>query len=212
MAKSLGHQINSPQYFADLGAVAADRQQFDLATEYYRKATQIDPGYLVAYQELAALYEKLKKKSLAIDTFLELIRRLPNVPALHIKVAGLMSEEKRPAQAIEQYRTALRINPNEMIAANNLAWLLATCRDQNLRDGQQAIKLAKQACEASKNQNPGFLDTLAAAYAEVGQYDEAIRTLNAATTIAQKLNLTSFVAASRGRLALYEAGRPYREG
>lgn len=212
LAQSLGHNTTSADYFADLASVAVDRQQFDLATEYYRKATQIDPGNLNAYQELAALYEKLNKKALAIETLLELARRLPNIPLLHVKLAGLMNEQKRPAQAIEQYREALKINPKEIIAANNLAWILATCRDQKLRDGQQALKLAKFACDATKNANPGFLDTLAAAYAEVGQYEEAVRTLKHANAIAEKQNQIPFVAASRGRLALYEQGRPYREG
>ncbi|MBL9125563.1 MAG: fused MFS/spermidine synthase [Planctomycetaceae bacterium] len=212
LAQALGHSPSTAVFFADLGAVAADREQFDLAVEQFRRATQLDPNYLPAYQELAAIYERLKRRPLAIEALTELVRRVPNQPALRIKLAGLLTEEKRPGLAIEQYREVLRLNPGEVVAMNNLAWLLATCRDQSLRDGELALKLAKQACDGTQNSFPGFLDTLAAAYAELGRYDEAIRTLQTAIEAANKRNETSFVAASRGRMELYQQGRPYREG
>jgi hypothetical protein len=69
-------------------------------------------------------------------------------------------------------------------AANNLAWLLATCPDRSLRDGARALTLARQASAHSHDQNPLILGTLAAAYAETGQRAEALATAQRALQLA----------------------------
>lgn len=212
LAIRLGRSPSTPEFYTDLAAAAIDRQQFDQAAEYYQQAMREDPKYLPAYKDLAALYQRLKKNSQAIDVLLQLVRLLPNEPVLRVNLAVMLGQEKRPAQAIEQYRAALRIRPDFVLAANNLAWILATHPNEQFRDGEESLRLAKQACDATKNSIPGFLDTLAAAYAELGQYEDAIRALKAATTVAQQRNEMEFVAASKGRLDLYLQGRPYREG
>jgi hypothetical protein len=76
-------------------------------------------------------------------------------------------------------------------AANNLAWLLATCPDRSLRDGNRAVILARHASEQSHNQNPMILGTLAAALAEKGNFSEAAATAQRARELAlAQANLT----------------------
>jgi len=93
---------------------------------------------------------------------------------------------------------------------NTLAWLLATSTQDALRNAQRAKELALTACELTRYQEPNFVDTLAAAHAEAGEFEEAQRL--------QKKVLESpafdkrFGKEARDRLALYAAGRPYREG
>ena len=76
--------------------------------------------------------------------------------------------------AIASYREALRMDPERMEVANNLAWILATAPDPSLRAPQEAIELAQRA--ARTNAEPSVLDTLAAAYAAAGRYGEAAQT------------------------------------
>jgi Flp pilus assembly protein TadD len=68
----------------------------------------------------------------------------------------------------------LQTAPASVPTLNNLAQIFATCRDAQFRNGPRAIQLAEQADRFSGGKNPAFVRTLAAAYAEFGQFDKAI--------------------------------------
>jgi tetratricopeptide (TPR) repeat protein len=76
--------------------------------------------------------------------------------------------------ALADYDKALELAPEYALCLQNKAWLLATSKTDAMRDGKQAVQLATKACELNKYQDPGDLKALAAAYAEVGQFDVAI--------------------------------------
>ena len=75
--------------------------------------------------------------------------------------------------AIADFEAALKIEPEDTALLNNLAWVLATSPDDELRDGKRAIELATKACELTEYKKPHILSTLAAAYAETGDFDKA---------------------------------------
>ncbi len=111
-------------------------------------------------------------------------------------------------KASERFQEALREEPDPN-TLNEYAWLLATCPDPKLRDGPRAVELATQACEQSAWKDGAMIDTLAAAFAEsgdfknaVGSQQRAIKTLNPADPTLQGF---------RDRLDLYQSGRAYRE-
>jgi CHAT domain-containing protein/Tfp pilus assembly protein PilF len=79
------------------------------------------------------------------------------------------------AEASADFRELIRIDPKNFAAQNSLAWLLATCPDASIRDGAAAIEHARIACELCAWKNYGVIDTLAAAYAETGDFDAAVR-------------------------------------
>lgn len=95
---------------------------------------------------------------------------------------------------------------------NALAFALATLPDDRLRDGARALELARSAIEATAGANPDYLDTLAAAYAELGRFDEARAEQQRALALVEGRDVPEgFVASLRAHLALLEAGRPIRE-
>jgi tetratricopeptide (TPR) repeat protein len=79
------------------------------------------------------------------------------------------------AEALMRYEKAIRLDPLFPWSANNLAWVLATCPDEKLRDGHRAIEFARQAIKVPKVEVPDFINTLAATYAAAGDFDAAVR-------------------------------------
>jgi tetratricopeptide (TPR) repeat protein len=112
-------------------------------------------------------------------------------------------------KAVEELETCVRLNSGEPEFTNRLAWVLATCPRQSVRDGERAISLATQACEATRWVHPFRLDTLAASYAEAGKFDEAVKWQEKALS---RLPDDRYRAMYQARLDLYKGGKPYREG
>jgi len=94
---------------------------------------------------------------------------------------------------------------------NNLAWQLATSAAPAARDGQRAVQLATRACELTRHESPMFIGTLAAAYAEAGQFTEAAAAGECAIALAATMNETNIIQRNRELLELYRAGKPFHE-
>ena len=111
-------------------------------------------------------------------------------------------------KSIADYNEAMRIEPGHSGADNDLAWILATCPDPKHRDGKRAVELATKACELTDWKNAYAIDTLAAAYAEAGDFDGAVKSeRKAIETIPDEKKKADF----RVRLELYQRKKPYRE-
>jgi tetratricopeptide (TPR) repeat protein len=166
-------------------------------------------GQAVLYHKSAAYHAALKRKyrdaasrpwrSIEPDP-------VPPDPADQTRYWTERGDYGRARTASEE---AIEQDPTDESPLNDLAWLLATCPDAKLRDGKTAIELATRACEITGRIDAACLDTLAAAYAEAGDFPSAVR---AQTEAIGKLSPgNSDAAGFRSRLRLYETGQPYRE-
>jgi tetratricopeptide (TPR) repeat protein len=104
----------------------------------------------------------------------------------------------------EVLKESLQFDPSPADAYNSLAWLRASCPDEKHRNGAEAVDYATKACEASDYKNAVWIATLAAAYAEQGNFDEAIRW----QTKAMELRPTQ---RAEERLQQYKSGKPFHE-
>jgi tetratricopeptide (TPR) repeat protein len=112
-------------------------------------------------------------------------------------------------KAIADYQEALRLDPQHAEAHDSLAWLLATCPQDGVRNGPRALDLAMKVCELSSWQDAYHLSTLAAAHAECGNFPEAVRWQKKAIEIG--FNDGDDGETAHQHLKLYEKGRPCRD-
>src|SRR5262249_57395940 len=99
--------------------------------------------------------------------------RPDNVEA-RVNMAALLAATGAAAEAVPEYRAALALRPDHPQALGGLAWVLATAPDPALRAGDEAVTIAERAAAATNRRDLSILDALAAAYASVGPFDEAI--------------------------------------
>ena len=124
---------------------------------------------------------------------------------------SLYYSQARVQGALAQWREALQLNPNFVPAMNDAAHAMAASPDASDRNGAEAVKLAEQAVRLSDAGNPVYLDTLAAAYAEVGRFPEAVAAARKALDLAAQQHQEVFLEALNTRIKLYESQRPYRD-
>ena len=148
----------------------------------------------------------------------EWLKSNPSSRMAHYKLGKLFAEKHELALAVQQWQEAIRLKPDWAEMANNLAWILATSADPHIRNGSEAVELAERACRSEAaspppagSRLPDFLDTLAAAYAESGRFDEAAKTSGKALRLATGAGLDQLAAALRVRVQLYQSGQPYRK-
>jgi tetratricopeptide (TPR) repeat protein len=119
------------------------------------------------------------------------------------------TERGQHAAALTAYEQAIKSNADDFQAFSGLAWLLATCPEDRIRDGKRAVELAKRACELSARAVATCVDTLAAAYAEAGDFEAASD--NQCKAIGMLSTKDPRIEPYRSRLALYVGHKPYRE-
>jgi protein O-mannosyl-transferase len=138
-------------------------------------------------------------------------RLRPQESRFHYRLAVTYARQRKYAEAIEQYGETIRLAPEFPEGLNELAWILSTCPNGDLRSGNRATSLAEKACELTAHKNPEMLSTLAAAYAESGRFPEAIGTARVASRLAREKGQTEFLSKFDQWLSGYEAGKPARE-
>jgi serine/threonine-protein kinase len=192
----------------NLGYLLLEKRDFRGAEAEFREAIRFDAKFAAPHIALGHLL--LAKRDLpgAEAEYREAVRLTPTSFAAHFNLGSLLQTKGDLVGAEAEYREAIRLEPKAELSHNNLAWLLATGPDR-VRDGKEAVRLATRACELTGWKNAGYVDTLAAAYAEVGEFEKAVETQKKALTLpnAEKQYGPEF----RAHLALYEQKKPYRD-
>jgi tetratricopeptide (TPR) repeat protein len=145
----------------------------------------------------------------AIEDLDVAIRAMPGLQPLITNRAYLRAKKGDYAGAATDYEEILKKNDSHIGILNNLAWLLATCPDDEVRDGRRAVTLAEKAVQLTERKSATYLDTLAAAYAEARRFDDAVRVQQEALTD-RRLVLDDGNQANQ-RLDLYRQKKAYRE-
>ena len=180
------------------------------AVRHYRQAIRIDFRHTPAHYALAGLLEGQGDLAGALDHYAAALQHAPDFAPARFALGRVTLAQGRARQAVAHFREALALRPDWPEVLNALAWIHATSPDPDLRDGPRAVELAERASRLADNRAPAVLDTLAAAYAEVGRWDRAVETAERAAQLADEAGRTPLADEVRDRLALYRAQKPYR--
>jgi len=192
-----------------LGNVLFQKGNVAEAITHYKKALQIRPGDAQAHNNLGNALLQEGKVDEAIAHFQQVLEINPGYGKTHSNLGNALLQKGNMGGAIAQYQKALQLKAAEPSVQNNLAWVLATCPEAALRDGNKAVELARQANALTGGENPIILHTLAAACAEAGRFSEAVETAQRALHLAGEQSNTVLAGQLQIEMKLYQAGSPY---
>ncbi|HVX13993.1 MAG TPA: tetratricopeptide repeat protein [Pirellulales bacterium] len=182
---------------------------FDKASDYYTEYLRRRPNSAWGHTLRGWVHYENGKYDDAVRDFTDAIRLDPLDSLAYNNRGGARQKMGEFDGALDDYGQAIRLSPRETWGYNSTAWLLATCPKTGVRNGRRATEMARQACTLSAWKDAYSLDTLAAACAEAGEFDEAQRWQKKAIDLLAAD--PSFAAAARERLALYQNHERYRE-
>ena len=192
-----------------LGGALLQKGKVDEAIPHFQKALQIKPDNAEACYNLGSALLQKGKVDEAIPHFQRALQIKPDNAEACYNLGNALLQKGRADEAITHYQKALQIKPNYLEVQNNLAWVLAVAPQALLRNGRQAVELALQANQLAGGENPIILRTLAAAYAEAGQFPEAVETAQRALQLAETQSNTALANAIRSQMKFYQAGSPF---
>ena len=199
---------------SNIGNALLQKGLVDEAIDQFQQALKLAPGNRIIHNDFG---NALLRKGLTDDAVAQFQAALNSgiediyTAHIHYNLANALRKKNLVAEAVGHYREALRREPRMVAAQNQLAWTLATSSDASLRNGFESVELARRVNELSGERNPIFLHTLAAAYAETGQFTEAVSIATHALELAATQGNRALVDALQNEITLYRAGSPYHE-
>lgn len=166
--------------------LAASNGDVGRALADYEELLKLAPDNTQLLMQMGLLHSAAKQPRKAIERYTAALEKLKDKDDKETEKEkyGLLRSRGdaylgvgKHAEAIADFEVAMKLKPRDSGLLNNLAWVLATSPDDKLRDGKRAIELAKGACEETEYKAPHILSTLAASYAEAGNWDEAQKTI-----------------------------------
>ena len=202
---------HDPRAMLNLGLSLAMGGQFDEAIVQYRKAVEAQPDFRMALAELAQALVKTHRLDEAVETYERLLALRPAQGSVYSVAATAFDRRGDRSRAVEVLRAGHAAFPGDIDLANDLAWRLATSPESAQRDGAEAVRLAEEANATQGGADASTLDTLAAAYAEAGRFDDAAAAAGRARETAVQHGESALAARITERLKLYQAHQPYHE-
>jgi tetratricopeptide (TPR) repeat protein len=195
----------------NLGGALVKVGRLDEALIELRKALESDARYAPAHYTLGLVLSQRGDAQGAIREWRSALDLDPNYAEAHYRLGDELYAQGRTAEALAHWRDGIQLQPNDAPTLRRAAWVLATSPDSTIRSGVEALAFAVRAVQLSGGKDARILDTLAAAYAEKGQFANAALTARRAQARASQENQPALADEIGIRIALYEADQPFRD-
>ena len=209
--EALRIEPNHARAHNNLGNALREQGKVDEAIEQFRLAVQYEPDTYEIRTNLADILKSQGELAEAIRHYKEALRIKPNLSQVHNELGNIYHSRGELRSAVEHWTETVNMESDSLGALNNLAWVLATCDEPKFRNPIRAITFAEKACKLTDYKQPGWLDTLAAAYAAADRFDEATKTAETALKLAEAANQQQLAEEIQKRLESYYGGRPWRQ-
>jgi tetratricopeptide (TPR) repeat protein len=206
--KVIGLRTNSSTVYDNRGIAYARKGDYARALADFGEAIRISPGYERAYYNRGKCFADTKEFDKAMADFSNALKLEPDSASALCSHGLIYIEIGEWQKADVDLEAAIQNDASDVEANNGLAWLLATCPNTSIRNGRRAVKYANKACELSRWQTWYCVGTLAAAYAETDDFEQALKYQRIAMNF--KDVPTNELAEQQMRLKLYEQYTPYR--
>jgi tetratricopeptide (TPR) repeat protein len=200
----------SDEAYFQLGVILQSEKKLEEAEQMFLKAVVLQPNNANIYNNLGVALLEQKRYEDAIKYLKQALDIEPEHINARYNLGMSFWASGRTQESIEQYRQVLRLKPEWATAASSLAWILATDKNASYRNGEEAVRWALVACRGDGRNNPEYLDTLAAAYAEAGDFEQAVQTAERSLKMAQAKGDTALSNDVQKRLLLYKSARAFR--
>ncbi len=195
--------------YSSRGNLHGDRGDNDKALADYGAAIKLNPKLAVAYSNRAVSWLQKGENDRAISDLDMAIKLEPGMPDAWNTRGFAWRAKGDPHRALADFNQVIKLDPKFADAYDSLALIHATSADAKARNGKRAVEMAQRACELSGWRNAYYINTLAAAHAEAGDFKAAAQWQQKA--LALKQFSTAGELAAEARLLLYRSNQPYRE-
>lgn len=176
----------------------------------YEAALRLDEHFATARFNLGRALEAHGDAQRAEDEIRRALRDDDGLAPARATLADLLIARGAHAEARRELEKALAAAPKDEAVALALAWLLATAPDGAARDGARAVEVARALVDGRDAPHPQALDTLAAALAEAGRFDEARAMQERALAIVRRDGPAEIIGELEDRLARYARREAFR--
>jgi tetratricopeptide (TPR) repeat protein len=208
LSKAIGLDATNPQAFYYRGLARSRKYRQEQSLADFSEAIRLDSKYAEAFRERGRVYDLTGKSDKALEDLNTALKLFPNDHRALSARGSILYELKQYKKAKDDLEAAIKIDPKEHTCYFVLATMQACCPEKEHRDGKAAVKNATKSCKLRSWYMS--LDALAAAYAEDGQFEEAIKAQKKAIEAADKSGSKFLKGIYEKHLLLYEKGKPLR--
>jgi len=195
----------------NLGSLWLDEGETTKGLAELKKSVELSPERIDLRERFGDALMKAGKAGEAQSCFEVVVRADPGNARVRFAVGQTYLAQKNYDQAIAGFKEAARLAPDSAEFLNGLARVYATSRKAEIRNGAEAVRLAERACELTKHRDLDMLDTLGAAYAEAGRFEEAVKVAEKTQAQAEASYHMQVAETERQRAALYKSGKAYHD-
>lgn len=197
---------------SNLGAILLRNDSVREAIRHLREAVRLNPRLVEAHHNLGIALGSQGRFEGALAHFRRAVEIEPGHAKAHYYLGRTLAARGDFRRGLKHLEKAASLAPDSPRFLNQLAWVLATSPDPTVRDGSQAVEVATRAASLTSYEDPIVLDTLAASYAEAGNFEEAAAKAEEALQLYTAAEAHEHAGAIRDRMEHYRQAKPYREG